>query len=256
MENGFDLFNLQDFLNAKYFEYNTQNFIYDDPIQIPHLFSKKEDIEISGFLTSIISWGRRNSIIKSAKQMMSILDSSPFEFISQCTEKDINRLEFTHRTFNSLDFRFFLRSLKNIYQNYNGLENTFLTKKKSEYMFDGIENFRNIFFSLKHEKRTEKHISSPRNKSCCKRINMFLRWMVRNDGNVDFGIWKKIKKSNLSCPLDVHTGRVARKLGLIKRKQNDLKGLIELDKNLRLLDNMDPVKYDFSLFGLGMYEGF
>ena len=130
MENGFDLLELQDFLNAKYLEYNTQNFIYDDPIQIPHLFSKKEDVEISGFLTSIISWGRRSSIIKSAKQMMSILDSSPFEFISQCTEKDINRLEFTYRTFNSVDFRFFLRSLKNIYQNYNGLENTFLTKKK------------------------------------------------------------------------------------------------------------------------------
>ena len=135
------------------------------------------------------------------------------------------------------------------------MEDVFLDND-SNFMFDGIINFRKIFFSVNHEKRSQKHISNPLKNSCCKRINMFLRWMVRNDQNVDFGIWKKIKKSKLSCPLDVHTGRVARKLGLINRKQNDFKSLCELDKNLRLLDKEDPVKYDFSLFGLGMYEGF
>jgi uncharacterized protein (TIGR02757 family) len=188
--------------------------------------------------------------------MMNILDYSPYDFIINCSEKDIKKINFTHRTFNSIDLQFFIKSLKNIYKNHNNLENIFIAKNKSEFMFDGISNFREIFFSIDHEKRTEKHISNPKKGSCCKRINMFLRWVVRDDKNVDFGIWKKIKKSKLSCPLDVHSGRVARKLGLIKRKQNDIKSLIELDKNLRIFDKNDPVKYDFSLFGLGIYEGF
>ena len=255
MANGLIKDDLKNFLDEKYQEYNNVKFIEDDPIQIPHLFTNHKDIEIAGFLTSIISWGNRKSIINNAKKMMNLLDNSPYDFIKNCKDSEIKKLEFVHRTFNSIDFRFFLHSLKNIYTRNESMEDIFLDDD-SNFMFDGIINFRKIFFSVNHEKRSQKHISNPLKNSCCKRINMFLRWMVRNDQNVDFGIWKKIKKSKLSCPLDVHTGRVARKLGLINRKQNDFKSLCELDKNLRLLDKDDPVKYDFSLFGLGMYEGF
>ena len=255
MANGLIKDDLKKFLDEKYQEYNNVKFIEDDPIQIPHLFTNHKDIEIAGFLTSIISWGNRKSIINNAKKMMNLLDNSPYDFIKNCKDSEIKKLEFVHRTFNSIDFRFFLHSLKNIYTQNESMEDVFLDDD-SNFMFDGIINFRKIFFSVNHEKRSQKHISNPLKNSCCKRINMFLRWMVRNDQNVDFGIWKKIKRSKLSCPLDVHTGRVARKLGLINRKQNDFKSLCELDKNLRLLDNEDPVKYDFSLFGLGMYEGF
>ena len=255
MANGLIKDDLKNFLDEKYQEYNNVKFIEDDPIQIPHLFTNHKDIEIAGFLTSIISWGNRKSIINNAKKMMNLLDNSPYDFIKNCKDSEIKKLEFVHRTFNSIDFRFFLHSLKNIYTQNESMEDIFIDDN-SNFMFDGIINFRKIFFSVNHEKRSQKHISNPLKNSCCKRINMFLRWMVRNDQNVDFGIWKKIKRSKLSCPLDVHTGRVARKLGLINRKQNDFKSLCELDKNLRLLDNEDPVKYDFSLFGLGMYEGF
>ena len=255
MANGLIKDDLKNFLDEKYQEYNNVKFIEDDPIQIPHLFTNHKDIEIAGFLTSIISWGNRKSIINNAKKMMNLLDNSPYDFIKNSKDSEIKKLEFVHRTFNSIDFRFFLHSLKNIYTQNESMEDVFLDDD-SNFMFDGIINFRKIFFSVDHEKRSQKHISNPLKNSCCKRVNMFLRWMVRNDQNVDFGIWKKIKKSKLSCPLDVHTGRVARKLGLINRKQNDFKSLCELDKNLRLLDKDDPVKYDFSLFGLGMYEGF
>ena len=255
MANGLIKDDLKNFLDEKYQEYNNVKFIEDDPIQIPHLFTNRKDIEIAGFLTSIISWGNRKSIINNAKKMMNLLDNSPYDFIKNCKDSEIKKLEFIHRTFNSIDFRFFLHSLKNIYTQNESMEDVFLDDD-SDFMFNGIINFRKMFFSVDHEKRSQKHISNPLKNSCCKRINMFLRWMVRNDENVDFGIWKKINKSRLSCPLDVHTGRVARKLGLIQRKQNDFKSLCELDKNLRLLNKDDPVKYDFSLFGLGMYEGF
>ena len=246
---------LKKFLDDKYQEYNNIKFIEEDPIQIPHLFTNQKDIEIAGFLTSIISWGNRKSIINNAKKMMNLMDDSPYDFIKNSKDSEIKKLNFVHRTFNSIDFQFFIFSLKNIYIKFDSMEDIFFDDN-SDYMFDGIIKFRKIFFSVEHEKRSHKHISNPLKNSCCKRINMFLRWMVRNDQNVDFGIWKKIKKSKLSCPLDVHTGRVARKLGLIQRKQNDFKSLRELDLNLRLLDEKDPVKYDFSLFGLGMYEGF
>ena len=246
---------LKKFLDDKYQEYNNIKFIEEDPIQIPHLFTNQKDIEIAGFLTSIISWGNRKSIINNAKKMMNLMDDSPYDFIKNSKDSEIKKLNFVHRTFNSIDFQFFIFSLKNIYTKFDSMEDIFFDDK-SDYMFDGIIKFRKTFFSVDHEKRSHKHISNPLKNSCCKRINMFLRWMVRNDQNVDFGIWKKINKSKLSCPLDVHTGRVARKLGLIQRNQNDFKSLRELDLNLRLLDEKDPVKYDFSLFGLGMYEGF
>ena len=171
-------------------------------------------------------------------------------------ERDLKKIDFVHRTFNKFDLIYFLKSLKNIYENHDGLENVFSKNLNDEFMYNNISNFRKIFFSLNHLKRTEKHISNPKKNSACKRINMFLRWMVRNDGVVDFGIWKKIKPSMLSCPLDVHTANIGRKLNLISRKQNDLKTVLELDQKLRSFDKNDPVKYDYALFGMGVYEKF
>jgi len=247
---------LKDLLEHKFNLYNTKNFISDDPVSIPHNYSQKEDIEIISFLISIISWGNRKSIIKSGNNLREILGSSPIDFIMRFKERDLKKIDFVHRTFNKFDLIYFLKSLKNIYQNHDGLENVFSKNLNDEFMYNNISNFRKIFFSLNHEKRTEKHISNPKKNSACKRINMFLRWMVRNDGVVDFGIWKKIKPSMLSCPLDVHTANIGRKLNLISRKQNDLKTVLELDQKLRLFDKNDPVKYDYALFGMGVYEKF
>ena len=246
---------LKNFLDEMYTKYNTNSFIEKDPIQIPHKYSYKEDIEISAFLTSIISWGNRKMIINNANKMMKIMGNSPYDFINNANEKQIDRISFVHRTFNSYDLRFFIYSLKNIYLKYGGLRKVFLLKKNEDKMFESINRFRNIFFSIDHPKRTLKHISNPIKKSSCKRINMFLRWMVR-DCNVDFGIWKSIPKSKLSCPLDTHTLRISQKLGLVKRKTNDLLTLNELDKTLRSFDQEDPVKYDFALFGLGVENEF
>ena len=247
---------IKSFLDYKADLYENENFIEDDPISIPHLYNQKEDIEIISFLISIISWGNRKSIIKSGNKLTEILGSSPIDFIMRFKERDLKKIDFVHRTFNKFDLIYFLKSLKNIYKNHDGLENVFSKNLNDEFMYNNISNFRKIFFSLYHEKRTEKHISNPKKNSACKRINMFLRWMVRNDGVVDFGIWKKIKPSMLSCPLDVHTANIGRKLNLISRKQNDLKTVLELDKKLRLFDKNDPVKYDYALFGMGVYEKF
>jgi len=247
---------LKDLLEHKFNLYNTKNFISEDPISIPHTYSQKEDIEIISFLISIISWGNRKSIIKSGNKLTEILGSSPIDFIMRFKEKDLKKIDFVHRTFNKFDLIYFLKSLKNIYKNHDGLENVFSKNLNDEFMYNNIHNFRKIFFLLNHEKRTEKHISNPKKNSACKRINMFLRWMVRNDGVVDFGIWEKIKPSMLSCPLDVHTANIGRKLNLISRKQNDLKTVLELDQKLRLFDKNDPVKYDYALFGMGVYEKF
>ena len=247
---------LKDLLEHKFNLYNSTNFIIEDPISIPHVYNQKEDIEIISFLISIISWGNRKSIIKSGNKLKEILGSSPIDFIMRFKERDLKKIDFVHRTFNKFDLIYFLKSLKNIYKNHDGLENVFSKNLNDEFMYNNISNFRKIFFSLNHEKRTEKHISNPKKNSACKRINMFLRWMVRNDGVVDFGIWKKIKPSMLSCPLDVHTANIGRKLNLISRKQNDLKTVLELDQKLRLFDKNDPVKYDYALFGMGVYEKF
>ena len=255
MVNGFNK-ELKDLLEHKFNLYNSKNFIIEDPISIPHAYNQKEDIEIISFLISIISWGNRKSIIKSGNKLREILGSSPIDFVMRFKEKDLKKIDFVHRTFNKFDLIYFLKSLKNIYENHDGLENVFSKNLNDEFMYNNISNFRKIFFSLNHEKRTEKHISNPKKNSACKRINMFLRWMVRNDGVVDFGIWKKIKPSMLSCPLDVHTANIGRKLNLISRKQNDLKTVLELDQKLRLFDKNDPVKYDYALFGIGVYEKF
>jgi len=249
---------LKDFLDSKVEQYNNLNFIESDPIQIPHQFNKKEDIEIAGFLSATIAWGNRKSIIKNANKMMHLLEQSPYDFVINHTDSDLEKLNsFVHRTFNGIDFITFIKGLQHIYRSYDGLESIFTKYAKKDSLQNAIHHFKHYFFEIEHLQRTQKHISDPLKNSAAKRINMFLRWMVRKDASgVDFGIWNTISPAALSCPLDVHSGNVARKLGLLKRKQNDGKSLLELDTALRKLDNVDPVKYDFALFGLGVFEGF
>jgi uncharacterized protein (TIGR02757 family) len=249
---------LKDFLNAKVFAYNNPKFIESDPIQVPHHFSKKEDIEIAGFLTATIAWGNRKSIINNANRLMLLLDNSPYDFVINHQKTDLEKLlPFVHRTFNGTDCIQFITSLRHIYKTHKGLEVVFTKYAEKESLQYAISKFKSVFFEIEHLQRTQKHISDPLKNSAAKRINMFLRWMVRNDNaGVDFGIWKGLSPSQLSCPLDIHSGNVARKLGLLKRKQNDAKALHELDTSLRKLDKNDPAKYDFALFGLGVFEGF
>ena len=250
------LLNLKEFLDIKSEEYNNTSFIENDPIQIPHKFKTKEDIEISGFLTATIAWGNRKSIINSSKRMMELLENDPYNFIINHSDKDLKSLlGFVHRTFNGYDFIQFVKSLKNIYCNHGGLETVFFNNMKDNSLHNSIHQLKNIFFEKEHLKRTRKHVSDPFKGSAAKRINMFLRWMVRKDDKgVDFGIWNSINQKNLSCPLDVHSGNIARKLGILNRKQNDHKAVLELDNSLRKYDESDPVKYDFALFGIGVNE--
>ena len=249
---------LKSFLDEKVLQYNTLEFIETDPVQIPHLFSLKEDIEIAGFLSATIAWGNRKMIIKNSHKMMDLMGNSPYDFIMSHNDEGLERLEsFVHRTFNGQDFASFIKGLQHIYKNYGGLETVFATHQETNSIQKSISEFKKIFFEIEHQNRTQKHISDPMNGSAAKRINMYLRWMCRQDNKgVDLGIWKSISPSLLSCPLDVHSGNVARKLGLLTRKQNDAKALAELDSKLRELDPNDPVKYDFALFGLGVFEGF
>lgn len=249
---------LKSFLDEKVDIYNNPNFIETDPIQIPHLFTLKEDIEIAGFLVATIAWGNRKSIINNGNRLMEMMGNSPYDFVMNFSEDRAASLSnFVHRTFNNDDLIYFLKSLQNIYKNHGGLENVFSKNAEIHSLQPAIHHFKKTFFELPHPSRTQKHISDPFKNSAAKRINMFLRWMVRNDNaGVDFGIWKSISPAILSCPLDVHSGNVARKLKLLKRKQNDGKALAELDNALRKLDPNDPVKYDFALFGLGAFERF
>jgi len=253
-----DFNELKEFLNEKVTLYNKPDFIDSDPIQIPHAFTLKEDVEIAGFLAATIAWGNRTMIIRNSKRMMELMGHAPYDFIMSHTENDLDRLgEFVHRTFNGQDFTVFIRALKHIYANHGGLEGVFTTNQQVDSLQGSISAFKKLFFEVEHQQRTQKHVSDPGNNSAAKRINMFLRWMIRNDQKgVDFGLWKNISPALLSCPLDVHSGNVARKLGLLNRKQNDAKALLELDTHLRTLDPADPVKYDFALFGLGVFEKF
>jgi uncharacterized protein (TIGR02757 family) len=249
---------LKDFLDEKVILYNNPKFIESDPIQIPHRFESKEDIEIAAFLSATIAWGNRKMIIKSASKMMDLMGNSPYDFVLNHKEHHLESVNgFVHRTFNNDDFKTFIIALKNIYQKHDGLETVFTKHQEDFSMQKSISAFKTLFFENEINNRASKHISNPEMGSAAKRINMFLRWMVRQDNaGVDFGLWKNISASKLSCPLDVHSGNVARKLGLLIRKQNDGKALFELDSNLRKLDQNDPVKYDFALFGLGVFEGF
>lgn len=251
---------LHDFLEMAYRRYNTSNFIEDDPISIPHQFSRKEDIEIAGFLAATIAWGQRKTIIRNAQQLVDWMDQSPYEFICQHQAKDrLPFQQFVHRTFNGEDATYFLEALQHIYTQQGGLEAVFKTGLElNSGTALALNHFHDNFFSLEHSpQRTRKHVANPSKGSSAKRINMYLRWMVRQDPiGVDFGIWKSISPATLFLPLDVHTGNVGRKLGLLKRKQNDWKSVVEITEALRKFDPNDPIKYDFALFGLGAYEGF
>ena len=242
---------LKEYLDFKVEQYNTPVFIESDPIQLPHRFSRKEDIEIVSFLVSTIAWGQRKSIIKSGERMLEIMEQNPLEFIQNYNSEP---LSFVHRTFNNLDLDFFFRSLSNMYAN-GGLEQAFSNHAEIEGIKGRIVHFREQFLSVEHENRSVKHLSNPLKNSATKRINMFLRWMVRNDKRgVDFGIWESISPSELMLPLDVHTSNNARDLKLLTRTQNDWKALEELMGNLRKFDPNDPVKYDYALFGIGAFE--
>lgn len=247
----------QPFLDFQVNKYNNPSFIANDPICIPHLFQKKEDIEISGFLTSLISWGNRAAIIKSARLLMELMDNSPYDFVIDSSDSDLHKVvNFYYRTFNADDLLFLISALRNIYENKGGLESVAeMGYKKDGTIKASITNIRNVLLETPHLPRSEKHLANPCKGSAAKRINMFLRWMIRNDGRgVDFGLWKNIPAAALMCPLDVHSGRVARQLGLLSRKQNDWPAVEELTAKLKKMDSHDPVKYDFALFGLGITE--
>jgi len=250
---------LKDFLDSKVELYNRRDFIKDDPICIPHLFSKREDIEIAAFFASIFAWGSRKIIINKSKELMQLMEMQPHQFILHHSEKELkNLLQFKHRTFNTTDLLYFIEFLKYHYSKHNSLEDAFSKwmSAKDETIEKALIGFHHYFFSIEDvPPRTKKHIATPEKKSNCKRLNMFLRWMVRTDNNgVDFGIWQKIKPSQLICPVDIHVARVAKRLNLLLRKQTDWTAALELTSYLRTLDPSDPVKYDFALFGLGVVE--
>lgn len=250
---------LKVFLDAKTEEYNQPGFIPNDPIVIPHQFVKKQDIEIAGLLAAVFAWGQRKTIINKSREFLALMGNEPHRFVLEYTDKDIIPFQdFKHRTFNGTDALYFLHFFRWFYERHDSLEEAFDQGADGGGMERGFSNFFQLFFSLPdHPTRTYKHIPTPARKSACKRLNMYLRWMVRKDDQgVDFGIWEKIQPSQLICPCDLHVDRVARKLGLIKRKQTDWQTAVELTENLKLLDPDDPVKYDFALFGLGVEEKF
>jgi len=250
--------NLVEFLNEKVDQYNTPDFIESDPISIPHMFSCKEDIEISGFLTSVFAWGRRVAIIKSAKQLMHLMENAPYDFLINASDKDMKRFQgFVYRTFNSDDCLFLITALREVYINKGGLEKIAVDSfNENNRIIDVIVGIRDSLLQTPHLYRSRKHLANPITGSAAKRVNMYLRWMIRQDKcGVDFGLWKDIPASHLMCPLDVHSGNVARKLGILERKQNDWKSVDELTAVLRSFDLDDPVKYDYALFGIGVFEG-
>jgi uncharacterized protein (TIGR02757 family) len=262
--------NLKAFLDEKVAQYNRPEFIANDPVSIPHMFTKKQDIEIMGFWAATLAWGQRVTIINKCKELIGLMDGAPYDFIINHEEPDLKKLlHFKHRTFNDIDTLYFIAFFRQHYERFESLEDAFvppnpLGEQDSQKLplqgAGGLEaalnHFRSYFFSLPDfPHRTKKHVSSPSQKSTCKRLNMFLRWMVRRDNQgVDFGIWNKLTPADLICPCDLHVDRVARKLKLITRKQTDWQTAIELTERLKEFDPKDPVKYDFALFGLGIEE--
>ena len=248
---------LKDFLDRKVEEYNRPDFIPNDPISIPHQFTEKQDIEIMGFFASILAWGQRKTIINKCNELIERMDGSPYDFIVNHGDEDLkNMLGFKHRTFNDTDLLYFISFFKYHYTHFTSLEDAFLQVEDMNgfSIEESLNSFKSYFFSLPdYPHRTRKHVSSPLQKSTCKRLNMFLRWMVRKDDmGVDFGIWDQIKPKDLICPCDVHVERVARKFGFIQSDKVNWKTAIELTDHLKELDPADPVKYDFALFGLGV----
>ncbi|MBY0427245.1 MAG: TIGR02757 family protein [Cytophagales bacterium] len=250
---------LKEFLDSRVEKYNRPDFIPNDPIQIPHLFTRIQDIEIMGLWSAVLAWGQRVTIINKCKELIQYMDNSPYEFVLHHSENDLKRFEkFVHRTFNPTNALYFIHFFHEYYQQHDSLEVAFskFIKPTDKTIENGLAGFHYLFFDSPFAPpRTRKHIATPISGSACKRINMFLRWMVRNDSQgVDFGIWKNIRPDQLVCPCDVHVDRVARKLGLITRSQTDWKTAMELTDALRVLEPSDPVKYDFALFGLGIEE--
>jgi uncharacterized protein (TIGR02757 family) len=242
-------------LDSLVLTYNRTEFIETDPISVPHAFSRKEDMEIAGFLSATLGWGNRKAILKSARQLMAWMDNQPFDFVMHASEQELKPLEkFVYRTFNGTDCLFFIHALRNIYSQHQGLEAVFTHGfRQNGEIKTAIGYFRYIFFSIPYPARTNKHVASPMEGSSAKRLNMFLRWMVRSDEQkIDFGLWKQIPMGALKIPLDVHSGSVARLLGLLNRKQNDWKAVELLTQKLREFDPEDPIKYDFALFGAGV----
>ena len=251
--------NIQSFLDQKYLSFNHPIFIETDPIQVPAQFTTKENIEIAGFLAATLAWGQRPTIIRNALKLVILMKNNPIDFLLNIQEEDWDGFsDFKHRTFNGTDCLFFLKSLRNIYKNHGGLEPVFTRGFQTDgSIYSAFVYFRKVFFELEHEHRTEKHVSDVDKGAAAKRLNMFLRWMVRSDkAGVDFGLWKQIPVSALMLPLDIHTGNVARKLGLLTRTQNDWRAVEEITARLREFDPQDPIKYDFALFGLGVFEKF
>ena len=247
-----------EFLNQKADEFNNPKFIESDPIQIPHRFENRQDIEIAGFLAATIAWGNRKSIVKDAEKMLNFMGNAPYDFIQNFSEKDFKPIEnqSVHRTFNAADFKQFCYNLKKSYETHDSLEDLFLLKNGETDFYNSIERFRAEFLGAAATHRSAKHVSSTRKGSAAKRLMMFLRWMVRKDKKgVDFGIWRNIDQRYLSVPLDVHSGNIARRLGILQRKQNDWKAVEEMDKVLRIYKPADPAVYDFALFGLGAIDG-
>jgi uncharacterized protein (TIGR02757 family) len=252
--------NLESFLNQWVEKFNTPQFIENDPISIPHQYSSLQDIEITAFWTAVLAWGQRKTIINKAKELFNRMDNAPFDFIKNHSEHDRKQfLSFKHRTFQATDTLYFLEFLQNFYKRNNSLETAFIVKtpiSNDKYVEKALCNFYEQFFNLPDAPhRTRKHIATPQSKSTCKRLCMFLRWMVRRDDKgVDFGLWQQLRPAYLMIPLDVHVERHARNLGLLQRKQTDWNAVIELTETLRKYDSMDPVKYDFALFGLGISQ--
>jgi uncharacterized protein (TIGR02757 family) len=257
--NGIPATEIKAFLDEKYLQYNTPAFIECDPISIPHSFTELHDREISGFLIAAIAWGRRDLILRSGRLMLDLMDNSPFEFIMSANENELLRFSrFVHRTFNGTDCIYFIKGLRNIYSSFESMEDVIVQgMSASGSIKEALSYLRLVFFSLPHLNRNEKHFADVMGGSAGKRLNMFLRWMVRKDNmGVDFGIWEKVDPATLYIPLDLHSGNTARRLGLLTRKMNDWKAVEELTEILREFDPTDPVKYDFALFGLGVNEKF
>lgn len=248
---------MKDLLEEKFHQYNRRDFIEKDPVSVPHQFRKKQDIEIAALFAATLAWGQRTTIIQNCLRLLNLMDNDPHNFIISHREDDLKRFEkFVHRTFNATDALYFIEFLKWYYQRHESLEAAFLMDGDADNVGGGLIRFHNLFFSLPDfPQRTRKHVPTPERKSACKRLNMFLRWMVRSDSaGVDFGLWKRIKPAQLICPCDVHVERVARKLGLLKRRQVDWLAAVELTESLRKFDANDPVKYDYALFGLGLEQ--
>lgn len=250
---------LKKYLDQKVKDYNNEAFIAKDPVTVPHRFTKLQDIEIAGFFAAVFAWGNRTTIINKSIELMRLMDDAPHAFITGHSENELEKfLKFCHRTFNDTDLFYFIEFFRHHYKEQESLEAAFLPKGKFISIESSLDHFHSYFFSLPDApERTKKHIAAPFKKSTCKRLNMFLRWMVRKDkAGVDFGLWKRIKQKDLICPLDLHVARVSRKLGLLQRKQTDWTAAVELTERLKEFDPTDPVKYDFALFSLGVTEKF